>query len=176
MSTTIKDPLIELLAIKLYEHDLVGGEGSILGWIASDRDWPGWAALEEDDRELYRRMARGETPMFAPRQFEPQPRGDSLAVQRGDVPPVDPLDGHAMKRPDEPSFTLLGRDPLAPFLVSIWSSLRYGDPQAARVKFEKLLSTFAMPYAYSPDVTRASRALDVAMSMFRYQNDGGMKR
>lgn len=51
----VKDPLIELLAIKLYEHD------SRLGlkfWF--DKDEPTWAGLPEEDRESYRRIARGE--------------------------------------------------------------------------------------------------------------------
>lgn len=51
MATNIKDPLIELLAIKLYEHD--------------HKDWPpktlqpGWISLPEEDREPYRNMAAG---------------------------------------------------------------------------------------------------------------------
>ena len=55
----IADPLIELLAIKLYEHD------------ANDGRWPpkagsssqSWMATCEEDREAYRRLARGEDEM-----------------------------------------------------------------------------------------------------------------
>jgi len=51
---TIKNPIIELLAIKLYEHD--------------HRVWPpapgcsnpSWMKLHEEDREIYRKVARGE--------------------------------------------------------------------------------------------------------------------
>lgn len=47
----IEDKIVELLAIKLYEHDHQG-------------KWPpravtSWMALLEEDRELYRRIARG---------------------------------------------------------------------------------------------------------------------
>lgn len=55
------DPLIEILAIKLYEHD-------------HGAKWPvpqayggvTWMKLDEEDRELYRRMARGEAPLDDP--------------------------------------------------------------------------------------------------------------
>ena len=48
----IDNPLIELLAIKLYEHDFVRwpmGDG-IMSWVT----------LPEDEREDYRKYARGE--------------------------------------------------------------------------------------------------------------------
>lgn len=57
----ITDPLIELLAIKLYEHDIgnlwpVGhGYGSIP-----------WMKCSEEDRETYRRIARGEADLPEP--------------------------------------------------------------------------------------------------------------
>jgi hypothetical protein len=47
----VKDPLTELLAIKLYEHDHQGKWGP--GIVS-------WAHLDEKDRELYREIARGE--------------------------------------------------------------------------------------------------------------------
>lgn len=50
---TIDNPLIELLAIKLYEHD------------TENRKDPkvlrtGWMTMSNEDRELYRKLARGE--------------------------------------------------------------------------------------------------------------------
>ena len=42
---------------------------------------------------------------------------------------------YANARPDEQMFTLLDRDPLAPFLVSIWSKIRMGDLEAASAVF-----------------------------------------
>ncbi len=55
----IADPIIELLAIALYEHD------------HQDHRWPpkegsrltSWMRLDEEDRESYREMARGEKPI-----------------------------------------------------------------------------------------------------------------
>jgi hypothetical protein len=52
----IRDPLVELLAIKLYEHD--------------HRVWPttcpAWIAIHEEDRQLYRNMAAGKTSFPGP--------------------------------------------------------------------------------------------------------------
>lgn len=52
----IKDPLIELLAIKLYEHDW--GE-----WPLKKRAAKPWMKASEEDREMYRRIARGKEPL-----------------------------------------------------------------------------------------------------------------
>jgi hypothetical protein len=48
----IRNPLIELLAIKLFEHDSVGGE-------APKTPNLGWMALPDSDRKLFRDMAAG---------------------------------------------------------------------------------------------------------------------
>jgi len=95
---------------------------------------------------------------------------------RGGVPmgtKQDPsrFDCYAAARPDEHMFVLLDRDPLAPFLVSIWSSVRIGDPEAARAKFEAMLQKFALRYMAEPDVDKASEALDCAMLMFHAQEE-----
>ena len=76
------------------------------------------------------------------------------------------FDCHDRAAPDEPLFTLLARDPLAPFLVSIWSSLRNGDHEAASAKFTALLDIGGRPYLTAPDVDKAGEALDCAMAMF----------
>lgn len=47
----ITDPLIELLAIKLYEHDCQD--------TFPPKSLTGWLAMPEEDRELYRDIARG---------------------------------------------------------------------------------------------------------------------
>ena len=86
------------------------------------------------------------------------------------------FDGYAKAGPDEPLFTLLARDPLAPFLVSIWSSLRYGDQEAAQAKFAAMLERAAPLYSVSPDITKADEALACAMAMFewaKHQVNGG---
>lgn len=49
----VKDALIELLAIKLYEHS--GGR--------VPTTLPSWLSLPEDVRENHRRVARGELPL-----------------------------------------------------------------------------------------------------------------
>jgi hypothetical protein len=53
---TITDPLIELLAIKLFEHDVDDAENP--GAVNA-----GWMMLANEDRESYRKMARGEEPI-----------------------------------------------------------------------------------------------------------------
>lgn len=56
----IKDPLIELLAIKLYEHDSIGGKSSKSP--GEDRDC--WKKVDEEDREFWRQMAKGEIILY----------------------------------------------------------------------------------------------------------------
>jgi hypothetical protein len=79
------------------------------------------------------------------------------------------FDCHDRAEPDEPRFTLLARDPLAGFLTSIWSSMRYGDVEAARAKFERMLEHHLMGYVFEPDDAKASEALDCAMEMFAWR-------
>lgn len=75
---------------------------------------------------------------------------------------------HAAK-PDEPMFVLLARDRLAGFLVSIWSSLRYGDEEAARAKFERMISDHLQHYLAEPDLEKAHEALTCALAMFEWR-------
>jgi hypothetical protein len=50
----IIDPMIELLAIKLYEHD------HELGWYPRNAgSAKGWLRCSDEEREQYREMARG---------------------------------------------------------------------------------------------------------------------
>ena len=78
------------------------------------------------------------------------------------------FDCYAKAEPDEPLFVLLARDPLAPFLVSIWSSLRNGDFEAAGAKFDAMLGKAALRYGAAPDVEKAGEALDCAFAMFEW--------
>lgn len=78
------------------------------------------------------------------------------------------FDCHEAAEPDEPLFTLLARDPLAPFLVSIWSSVRCGDLEAAETKFATMLQRVGPRYCVQPDTEKASEALDCAMEMFAW--------
>lgn len=52
----IKNPIIELLAIKLYEHD--AQNGIFLG--RNHESMTNWFKLADEDRELYREIARGD--------------------------------------------------------------------------------------------------------------------
>ena len=80
------------------------------------------------------------------------------------------FDCHAAALDDEPTFTLLARDPLAGFLVSIWSSVRNGDFEAADAKFVAMVSRAGRPYCHDPDVEKASEALNCAMEMFAWRS------
>jgi hypothetical protein len=66
-------------------------------------------------------------------------------------------------------FVLLERDPLAPFLVSIWSKMRAGDVEAAQAVFDTMCARLGLKYLAQPDVEKASEALDCAHAMFRAQ-------
>lgn len=70
---------------------------------------------------------------------------------------------------DEPMFIMLARDPLAAFLTSIWSSMRYGDLEAAKVKFDTMIIRLSDRYAISPDCDKATEALECAMNMFDWR-------
>lgn len=54
----IENPVVELLAIKLYEHDFQGK------WPPRNAQ-PSWLAIDEEDRETFRQIARGEADLPA---------------------------------------------------------------------------------------------------------------
>lgn len=81
------------------------------------------------------------------------------------------FDCYENAEPDEPMFILLGRDPLAPFLVSIWSKLRMGDLEAAGVVFTKMAYEIALRYHAEPDVDKASEAMDCSFAMFAWRKE-----
>lgn len=87
-------------------------------------------------------------------------------------------DCHEAALDDEPRFTLLARDPLAGFLVSIWSSMRFGDFEAAGVKFQTMIDRAGLDYAIAPDVARGGEAIECAMAMFAWRkaNDGRWRK
>lgn len=80
-----------------------------------------------------------------------------------------PYDCHEAALDDEPRFTLLGRDPLAGFLVSIWVSMRFGDAESAEVKFRKMIERVLPDYSIAPDVAAGSEAMECAMAMFAWR-------
>jgi hypothetical protein len=73
--------------------------------------------------------------------------------------------------PDEPLFVLLARDPLAPFLVSIWSKIRMGDIQAANVVFETMMTRVGLNWTAEPDAAKATEAIECSLAMFRWQEE-----
>lgn len=78
------------------------------------------------------------------------------------------FDAYEKALPDEPMFTLLARDPLAPFLVSIWGSIRMNDLESAFVKFNAMIAKVGRHYSINPQIQEASEALGVSIEMFRY--------
>lgn len=55
MSETVKDPLIELLAMNLHAHECIrNGRG----------DWPCWQTLTSHQRDAFRTIARGTMPLL----------------------------------------------------------------------------------------------------------------
>jgi hypothetical protein len=46
------------------------------------------------------------------------------------------FDAYSKAESDEPSFTLLGRDPIAPSLIEAWAYLRSGQIGAAEIAFK----------------------------------------
>lgn len=79
------------------------------------------------------------------------------------------FDCHEAALDDEPRFTLLARDPLAPFLVSIWYSMRVDDVEAAISKCRTMMFRLGGDYAIGADVHIASEANECAMAMFAWR-------
>jgi hypothetical protein len=86
------------------------------------------------------------------------------------------FDCHAKAEPDEPTFTLLGRDPLGTHLVEIWSCLRDGDPDGAREALELALqagATQRYPRTGHNDELKAAEARNCADAMLLYSKGRG---
>lgn len=81
------------------------------------------------------------------------------------------FDCYANAKPDEPLFVLLARDPLAPFLVSMWAAIRMGDYEKLATVFTKMSDTYLERYAIYPDVDKASEAMECAQNMFNYYEE-----
>ena len=79
------------------------------------------------------------------------------------------FDCYANAEPNEPMFVLLARDRLAGHLVSLWSKVRYGDPEAAQVVFNDMLVKHLGHYQVAPDVPKAEEAMDCSLAMFAWR-------
>jgi hypothetical protein len=83
------------------------------------------------------------------------------------------FDCYAAARPDEQMFTLLERDPMAPYLVAIWAQLRLGNPVEAKAVFDTMCAKLAGRYLAEPDSEKGYDAMDCARAMFRAQEERG---
>ena len=72
-------------------------------------------------------------------------------------------DCHASAAPDEPLFTLLARDRLAPYLVRIWAHLRRGDRQLAAETITHMPTRIS--YRNKPDIKKIVEAFQCADDM-----------
>jgi len=58
---SMESPLNEILAIKLFEHDSVQPPN---GDVIRAKDLTCWSILDDDDRQFYRDMASGKSPLY----------------------------------------------------------------------------------------------------------------
>ena len=77
------------------------------------------------------------------------------------------FDCYENAEPDEPMFVLLGRDPLAAHLVSLWSKIRMGDMAAASAVFLHMMHEHGIAYSVEPDIDKAAEAMDCSLAMFK---------
>lgn len=75
------------------------------------------------------------------------------------------FDCHASAEDDEPLFTLLARDPLAPYLVAAWAEMRMGNPAKVREIVGNMLRIETARYYLEPDTAKAIEALTCANMM-----------
>lgn len=70
---------------------------------------------------------------------------------------------------DEPLFTLLARDPLAPMLVSLWAAIRAGDRETAYKIVTHFLDQHGNRYVRAPEHEKAAEALRCSTTMVKWQ-------
>lgn len=79
---------------------------------------------------------------------------------------VGPVDCLGAALADEEYFLLLARDPLAPWLVAIWASIRLGDFKSASANYQRMFDGGLLDfYKRNPDAAKAIEAMDVAQRM-----------
>lgn len=83
------------------------------------------------------------------------------------------FDCYDKAEPDEPIFVLLGRDPQAAHLVSIWSKLRAGDVKAADHVYHHLRQMIIFDAEYprpgTTDMEKSMEAMDCSLAMFFFR-------
>jgi hypothetical protein len=79
------------------------------------------------------------------------------------------FDCYAAAEPDEPLFTLLGRDPLASHLVRLWAALRIGNQANARHIIDGLLrAAMTQGPIDQHDIAKALEATNCATAMLTF--------
>lgn len=77
----------------------------------------------------------------------------------------------------EPKFTLLARDPLAPFMVALWAAMRAGDTGSALSIFADMNSDPGHQYSRNPSApTKINGASDIAVQMNDWRKAKGMEQ
>lgn len=80
------------------------------------------------------------------------------------------IDCMAAAMDDEEVFVLLARDPLAPWLVAIWASVRVGNVAAALDNFRMMASEDLLSfYRANPDVAKSREAMSVVQQMMDWR-------
>lgn len=72
------------------------------------------------------------------------------------------FDAHAKAEADEPSFTLLARDPMSPSLIEAWAYLRSGQIGAAEIAFNQAIDAASHVSPQMPGDAQIRSAFEVA--------------
>jgi hypothetical protein len=72
------------------------------------------------------------------------------------------FDAYAKAESDEPSFTLLARDPVAPALIEAWAYLRSGQIGAAEIAFKQATDAATHINPQMPGEAQIRSAFEVA--------------
>lgn len=78
------------------------------------------------------------------------------------------FDCHEAAEPDEPRFTVIGRDQLAPFLVLMWAHMRNEDPIAVYNTCNRMIQTHMTTYDSTQEREKVEEALDCSNAMTRW--------
>lgn len=72
------------------------------------------------------------------------------------------FDAYSKAEDEEPVFTLLGRDPVAPSLIEAWAYLRSGQVGAAEIAFKAATDASSFIDAQMPGEAQIRSAFEVA--------------
>ncbi len=72
------------------------------------------------------------------------------------------FDAYQKAEADEPSFTLLARDPMAPSLIEAWAYLRSGQIGAAEIAFKQAIDAATHVNPQMPGEAQIRSAFEVA--------------